>query len=788
MSLYPGFRPVLFFIFVAAYVLLFTDPLYSQTADESWKVFDDTQMARIDITVDPAAVTWLYAHTDRDSEFVASVRFVNKYINESVDSTGFRLRGNTSRESRKKSFKISFNSFEKGKKFYGLEKLNLNGEHNDPSIIRSKLCYDHFQTAGITASRASHIEVYINGRYYGLYISVEHVDEEFLKRHFADDSGNLWKCLYPADLNYRGDDPQIYKNLMSGSTPVYELSTNENTDDYSQLARLIRILNTTPDTKLAGSLEPLLDIASVLKYLAMNILTGSWDSYWNLANNYYLYNDPSTGRFSIIPYDYDNSFGIAWDNNNWSSVNPYSPPVLNSGTKPLAQKLTGIARYRNLYTHFLEFYSSRIFSLNLWEKHLDSLKSMITPSALADSFRTLDYGFTESDFHNSYSALSYSKAHVRFGIKQFVNLRTSTLGKQLSYVPSTPAVYSFRTLPAVHAAHDSLRIEISAFSYAGISEATIGFRKKGSADETVYPMRYSPVANSGTVEGADRYTGAIPPLQPGEEGYYRIYVKDSKGTSQLYPELDSIAVSMPSEATDAVVINEFLADNTASATDPAGEHDDWVELYNRGDKAELMTGRYLTDNPSKPAKWKFSQDSLYIQPGAHLVVWLDEQPDQAGLHANFKLSKSGEFIALVDTDGVSMIDSLHFGPQTTDMSFGRIPDGSGSWSAMTPTPGNINNVTDVDNGSLVPLEFAIRAYPNPFNPQTTLEYTVGEAAWVSLRIYDILGRELASLVNEEKLPGVYKTNFNAAAFSSGIYFCSIQAGKHFRTIKLQLLK
>ncbi len=82
--------------------------------------------------------------------------------------------------------------------------------------------------------------------YYGLYISVEHVDDEFLWKNFNDDSGNLWKCLYPADLNYLGSDPNIYKNLVDNGRPVYELKTNEEIGDFSKLAHFIDILNNTP--------------------------------------------------------------------------------------------------------------------------------------------------------------------------------------------------------------------------------------------------------------------------------------------------------------------------------------------------------------------------------------------------------------------------------------------------------------------------------------------------------------------------------------------------------------
>ena len=73
------------------------------------------------------------------------------------------------------------------------------------------------------------------------------------------------------------------------------------------------------------------------------------------------------------------------------------------------------------------------------------------------------------------------------------------------------------------------------------------------------------------------------------------------------------------------------------------------------------------------------------------MVWCDEDSGQIGYHTNFKLSATGEFIALVESDGVTIIDSISFGQQTTDISFGRLPDGASNWIFMNPTPGTTNN-------------------------------------------------------------------------------------------------
>ncbi|MCP4971714.1 MAG: hypothetical protein GY932_14100, partial [Arcobacter sp.] len=277
----------------------------------SYKVYDDTEVAIIKIEMNQTDLAFMFLNPLSDSIHLGSIHFKNKFIDETIDSVGIRLRGNTSRTAQKKSLKLSFNTFIAGKKFYSLEKLNLNGEHNDPSIVRSKLSWDFFNDIGVVSTRAAHAAVYINDKYYGLYISIEHIDENFLKKNFNDDSGNLWKCLYPADLNYISSDPNSYK-LTSNGRQQYELKTNIEKDDYADLAKLIDVLNNSTNETFKNSILKILDVSQVLNYFAVNILTGSWDDYWSLSNNYYLYHEPVSKKIKIIPYDYDNTFGIDW--------------------------------------------------------------------------------------------------------------------------------------------------------------------------------------------------------------------------------------------------------------------------------------------------------------------------------------------------------------------------------------------------------------------------------------------------------------------------------------------
>jgi len=774
----------LFFFFLLPWSLLLSQ------ADDSWKLYDDSKLARVDISIDTARLHWIYDHVESDSEHVAAIRFRNAWFDETVDSVGFRLRGNTSRNAQKKSFKISFNSFQKGKQFHSIEKLNLNGEHNDPSIIRSKLSFELFHDIGYPASRASHALVYINGVYYGLYISVEHIDEEFLKKNFIDHNGNLWKCLYPADLKYLGGTPAPYKAVMNSSTtPAYELTTNEAVDDFSRFVHLVDVLNNTPSAVLPDSLEQYLSVYRILQYFAMNTLVGSWDDYRSLMNNYYLYHIPSEDKFTLIPYDYDNTFGIDWFGINWANANPYTFPKVSSGARPLAENILANAQYRDLFTHFIRFYADKVFQLPLWESRIDRIKDSITTAAQQDTYRTLDWGFTVSDFNNSYSALSYSNQHVKFGLKQFVNARITSLPAQLSMQNAPPIAYLLEVSPKYPGPADSIRVTASCFGTAGIKDVRLQCTVAGSSTDISATMNYTPLVPTKHIEEADRWSGVLPPLGAGVVGTLQVILEDSLGRIQTYPRGKKTIIKTSAVANTSVLINEFLADNSTIA-DPAGQYDDWVELYNPTSAPVLLSNKYLTDKAGNFTKWKFKQPGLSLAPGQYLVVWCDEDTAQQGIHTNFKLSAGGEFLALIDTDGVTVLDSLSFGPQQPNISFGRAPGDIDHWGFMIPTPGLQNSAsTGVAEGYTIPFSFTLGAFPNPFNPTTTITFTLAQDGFTTLKIYDLLGREMATLISQNLNAGEeHRVLFNASKLSSGMYFYRLEAGGTSLVKKLMLMK
>jgi hypothetical protein len=99
-------------------------------------------------------------------------------------------------------------------------------------------------------------------------------------------------------------------------------------------------------------------------------------------------------------------------------------------------------------------------------------------------------------------------------------------------------------------------------------------------------------------------------------------------------------------------------------------------------------------------------------------------------------------------------------------------------------------ITDIeDEQNNLPIVFALEQnYPNPFNPTTTIKYTIPTSQFVTLNVFDMIGREITSLVNEEKSPGNYEVKFDGSSFASGIYFYRLKAGNYLETKKILLIK
>ncbi|TKJ33425.1 MAG: hypothetical protein CEE38_20705 [Planctomycetes bacterium B3_Pla] len=144
-----------------------------------------------------------------------------------------------------------------------------------------------------------------------------------------------------------------------------------------------------------------------------------------------------------------------------------------------------------------------------------------------------------------------------------------------------------------------------------------------------------------------------------------------------------------------LTINEVMASNRSSLRDPQGQYDDWIEIYNSGTDPINVGNMYLTDDLERPTMWRIPRNApaaTTIPAGGYLLIWADDDTGDSGLHANFKLDADGDYVALFAGDGVTLIHSVAFGRQTSDMSYGSYPDSDAESRFLAfPTPGRQND-------------------------------------------------------------------------------------------------
>ena len=702
---------------------------------DNGQLFVDTVVPRVDIKIDPDTLEWIYANPSSDKEFHATFVFDNGVVRDTVDPVGFRLRGNTSRMSKKKSFKVSFNTFTPGGKYHGVEKMNLNGEHNDPTVMRSKVMWDILRKWNIPAPRANHVRVYINGSYYGLYINVEHIDEEFALSRFGNNDGNLYKCLWPADLAYRGTDPDSYK-IWTGSRWVYELMINEEENDFSDLAAFIGVLENSADDKLVCDLDALFNTPDYLKVMAAQIFCGDWDGYLYNKNNFYLYHNTQTGKFEYIPYDVDNTFGIDWFGIDWANRNIYGWQPGGSEVRPLYNRLVNNPVFRKQFSRYAEQLINSTLDTDSLIQAIEERKNMIAPFVSTDPYYPLDYGYDFDDFLNSYS--SATGAHVKWGLYPYLEARKASMSLQIEPGTMAPVIkYVGHNRQAGQPITVSATVEASSLP---VSVTLLYSVDGGDLLQTAM-----------TNDGSGRFTAALESI-PDEAGVkYQLMAADASGETSLLP-CDMAVIHPVAGETPLLFINEFMADNERTITDENGVYSDWIEIFN-GDDADVYLGDlYLTDNFNNPGKWRMPD--MTLSAGAFLLIWADGTATPGSRHASFKLDKDGEEIGIYSA-ALLVIDTLSFGLQHEDVSMGRSRDGADEIVFMAAaTPGRTNNLTSSGDG---PREVKLTVWPNPVRAGGIIRLS----EQVDCRVYSAAGlliyagREVTLIDISSYSPGLY---------------------------------
>jgi hypothetical protein len=260
--------------------------------DPSVPLYEPTEFPRFDLEIGPVG----FAALEKKPRVYVPATF--RYRDEVVHEVGVRLKGEYSYQpiTGKPAFKVKFDEFVPGQRFRGLRRMTFNNAMEDPSHIAERLSYLAFRNAGVPAPRANNATVYVNGDFYGVYVNVETEDEIFLARWFDSNEGNLYE--------------ELGQHWLPGNEKGFELETNEATNDRGDLTELFTAVRDADDATLLADAAHILDTDAFLRYCALEGILNQWDGYaYSLygPSNHRLYHDPSTGKFTLIPWGMDMS-------------------------------------------------------------------------------------------------------------------------------------------------------------------------------------------------------------------------------------------------------------------------------------------------------------------------------------------------------------------------------------------------------------------------------------------------------------------------------------------------
>lgn len=269
---------------------------------------------------------------------------------------------------------------------------------------------------------------------------------------------------------------------------------------------------------------------------------------------------------------------------------------------------------------------------------------------------------------------------------QWLQLRQPTPGGPNRLLP--PAIENVALTPRYPQAGDAVAVTATIADDGSVLSANLFF----GAGAPTFPVPMFDDGNHGDGAPGDGLYGAQIPGRPhGTVIDYYISAADDYGRTAFEPAAAPVLSHRYRVGLQpaTVVISEFMAANQSTIEDPdePSEYPDWIELLNTSDEPVNLNGYYLTDNLQRPTKFRIGADEV-IAPGAAVLFWADDDPQQGPLHTNFKLDKDGEAIGLFDRDGNTPLATVVFPLQSDDVSYGRCSPDNASWEYLyLPTPG-----------------------------------------------------------------------------------------------------
>eukprot|EP00008_Paramoeba_atlantica_P003795 CAMPEP_0201488066 /NCGR_PEP_ID=MMETSP0151_2-20130828/16665_1 /ASSEMBLY_ACC=CAM_ASM_000257 /TAXON_ID=200890 /ORGANISM="Paramoeba atlantica, Strain 621/1 / CCAP 1560/9" /LENGTH=437 /DNA_ID=CAMNT_0047873283 /DNA_START=569 /DNA_END=1882 /DNA_ORIENTATION=+ len=377
---------------------LLPDPQYT-----SWDlygdqnpIFNESTIAQIYLNISQDDLNFLINPVNMNVReyFPANFSFYNGATTQLLDNVGMRIQGGASRVFSKKSWKISFSHFDKGRTWAQQQKISLKDACMDSMSIREKSSMTAFYAIGAKTQRMSHAVVNINGMNWGVYVMIEDSgSNEFLNSRFGNQDGSLWKCS--GTLAYVGSDPDDYR------TTQYKAENKNANKTYAPLENFISVLNLTPDDQFEEQIQTVMNVEFFLRSLTAEVSTGNWDGIYN-GNNYFLYYN-TDGLMYYYRHDLDLSFGsineyyrmanrTIW---NWASATPRGRGHL------LVDRILSVPSFQEIYSSYLSKLLSYVNpdQSGAFAQRVNGLHSSIQEAVAMDAWHSLDNGmYSYTDF------------------------------------------------------------------------------------------------------------------------------------------------------------------------------------------------------------------------------------------------------------------------------------------------------------------------------------------------------------------------------------------------------
>ncbi len=677
-----------------------------------------------------------------------------KINNTEFDSVGVKYKGNSSYNANqvKNPFHIELDTY-KDQNYEGYTDIKLGNGFKDPSFLREVLSYKIVRNY-MPAPQSNYANVYVNNTLIGLYTNSESIGKKFADEHFGSKSNTFIKCNPPAGA---GPGSTNLPNLVYlGTDSAQYYSRYELQSDFGW-----RVLINLCDTLVYHStaIENAINVNQALWMLAFDNVLVNLDSYiGQFAQNYYLYEDDFS-RFKPVVWDLNESFGtfsMTGTSNLTTTLAKQQMTYLlhvNDAGWPLIKQLLAVPIYKRMYVADMKTILAENIANNTYYTDGLALQELIKTSVNADPNKFFTY---ENFLSNLTTDVNIGNG-LASGLTNLMNSRNTYLSAQSDFTAAQPVISSI-TVSDTHPLVGSSVTITARITNVLSSGAYLCYRSSTFAPFQRISMFDDGAHGDGTA--GDGIFGALIPVSSLKTDYYFYAENSSAGIfAPLRAEVEFYTITGQSSGSYPLVINEFLASNSTTAADPNGEFDDWIEIYNYSTGSIVLDNMYLSDKYTNLQKWNFPSGTV-IQPNSYLIVWADEDGSQPGLHANFKLSGSGEEIVLSHTTA-GIIDSLSFGVQSTDISMQRCPDHTGSFLFASPSFNKANNCMTGIYEPATTHRFSV--YPNPCLQK--VKVSSDGAIIRSIRLVNMMGQSVLAIngnytghqeLNLEELPrGLY---------------------------------